>query len=289
MRPFLSVLIVTYNAQPFIRECLQSVFQAGEKLRSEMALEWEAIVVDNASEDDTVACVRQFEGVKLIANGTNAGFAAGVNLGARQAVGEWLLLLNPDCVVDEKAFVTFAQFAQSDEANSVGIVGWQLLNPDGTLQPSGRRFPKAWEFALALLGFHRWMEGRWFSGRHFTQRQEVEEVSGAALAIRRRVFEQVGGMDEGFFLFFEELDLCQRVKAAGWRIVYLPEAKVRHYWGASVKGVPERARRAQRESALRYFRKHHGFGAFLLIWMAFGLQHLLRQLITVWKGRQQCY
>ena len=284
VRPFLSVIIVTYNSQDFIGECLRSVKQAIEKAQIR---DWglgtggwlgvETIVVDNASTDRTVEIVQQFENVRLIRNAQNLGFAAGVNRGAEVAQGDWLLLLNPDCVVDENALSTLADFVQNC-GGEVAIVGLQLLNADGTLQPSGRRFPKVWEFLLALLGFSRWMEARWFKGRDFTKVQEVDEVSGAALAISRKAFEQVGGMDEGFFLFFEELDLCRRVKAKGMKVVYLPDAKVKHLWGASVKRVPEIARKAQQQSAIRYFRKHHGRIASTLVSIAFTFRNFVHEI-----------
>jgi len=284
VRPFLSVIIVTYNSQDFIGECLKSVERAIEKAKSR---DWglgtgdlfgaEMIVVDNASIDGTVEIVRQFENVRLIRNAQNLGFAAGVNCGAKVAQGDWLLLLNPDCIVDENALSTLTDFVRNC-GDEVAIVGLQLLNPDGTLQPSGRRFPKVWEFILALLGFSRWMEARWFAGRDFTKVQEVDEVSGAALAVSRKAFEQVGGMDEGFFLFFEELDLCRRAKAKGFKVVYLPDAKVKHLWGASVKRVPEIARKAQQQSAIRYFRKHHGLIASILVSIAFALRNFAHKI-----------
>lgn len=281
--PFMSVIIVTYNSQGFIGDCLKSVERAGLQAcrRARVCEFWETIVVDNASTDETIEVVKRFERVRLICNDENLGFAAGVNRGAKEAKGEWLLLLNPDCIVDEKAFAELYEFAQSGD-EKIAVIGLQLLNPDGTLQPSGRRFPKVWEFTLALLGFHRQMEASWFEGRDFTKLQEVDEVSGAALAIRRKVFEQVGGMDEGFFLFFEELDFCRRVKSVGWKVVYLPSAKVRHHWGASVKQVPKVARSAQRRSAILYFRKHHGLLSASLIALALYLRdcaHKLRSLM----------
>jgi len=282
MNPFLSLIIVTYNSQDFIAECLRSVERARAKVKDmgrDEGQEVETIVVDNASTDRTVEIVKQFGWVHLICNRKNLGFAAGINRGAREARGEWLLLLNPDCVVEENAFAELHKFVQTCDLQ-IAVIGLQLLNPDGTLQPSGRKFPKVWEFVLALLGFHRWAETRWFEGRDFTQVQEVDEVSGAALAIRRKVFEQVGGMDESFFLFFEELDLCRRVKNAGWKTVYLPSAKVKHHWGASVKRFPEVARKSQRQSAIRYFKKHHGSIASILVAIAFALRDIVHRLFA---------
>lgn len=279
--PFLSVIVVTYNSQDFIGDCLESIKRAGvqacksanvQECKGENGCSfWETIVVDNASVDGTVEVVRQFKWVRLICNSENLGFAAGVNRGAKEAIGEWLLLINPDCVVDENAFAELYEFAQKGD-DEIAVIGLQLLNSDGTLQPSGRRFPKVWEFVLALLGFYRKMEAKWFEGRNFAEVQEVDEVSGAALAIRRKVFEQIGGMDEGFFLFFEELDLCKQVKAKGLKVVYLPKAKVKHLWGASVKRVPDLARKAQKRSAIKYFGKHHGLLAAIFVAIAFAIR-----------------
>jgi N-acetylglucosaminyl-diphospho-decaprenol L-rhamnosyltransferase len=282
MRPFLSAIIVTHNAAPFVADCLQSLRRACLRLQQATGQTAEIIVVDNASCDETIAVVRRFPDVTLLVNEDNEGFAAGINRGAQLASGEWLLVLNPDCVLDENALVALHDFLaphpSSPDPHRIGVVGFQLLHPDGRLQPSGRRFPKVWEFALAALGFQRLMEARWFRGRNFSVPQEVDEVSGAAFAIRRAAFEQVGGMDDGFFLFFEELDLCRRLKAAGWRIVSLPTAKASHAWGASVKRVPALARLAQQHSALRYFRRHHGCAAAMLVRFALLLQLLGRFL-----------
>lgn len=292
VHPVFSVIIVTYNSQEFIGDCIRSVEKAGNALRSSIKWDgnceiWETIVVDNASTDRTVDVVQKFEGVKLISNRENVGFAAAVNRGVEEANGEWLFLLNPDCVLDEKAFIALLNFVQNCD-EKVAVIGMQLLNPDGKLQPSGRRFPKVWEFVLALLGFHRQMEARWFAGRDFGKVQEVDEVSGAALAIKRKVFEQIGRMDEGFFLFFEELDLCRRVKASGWKVVYLPDVKVRHIWGGSIRKVPEIARRSQRESAIRYFRKHHSNLTAMVLTVVFWLRDAVRKVwLSVFHGMQR--
>ncbi|MFA0731420.1 MAG: hypothetical protein LKKZDAJK_001192 [Candidatus Fervidibacter sp.] len=278
MQPFLSVIIVTYNAAPFVADCLQSLRRACLRLRQVTGQTAEIIVVDNASCDETVAIVRRFSDVTLLVNEDNDGFAAGIHRGAHIASGKWLLVLNPDCMLDENALVTLHAFLSRPNTQDIGVIGFQLRHLDGRLQPSGRRFPTVWEFALAALGFQRLMEARWFRGRNFFIPQEVDEVSGAAFAVRRAAFEQVGGMDDGFFLFFEELDLCRRLKAAGWRIVSLPTAKASHAWGASVNQVPALARLAQQHSALRYFRRYHGCAAAILVRFALLLQLLGRFL-----------
>lgn len=278
MRPFLSAIIVTYNAAPFIADCLQSLQRACLRLRQATGQTAEIIVVDNASCDETVAIAARFSDVTLLVNEDNEGFAAGINRGAHRALGQWLLVLNPDCMLEENALVALHDFLSCPNTQDIGVIGFQLQHLDGRLQPSGRRFPTPWEFALAVLGFQRLMEARWFRGRHFFLPQEVDEVSGAAFAVRRAAFEQVGRMDDGFFLFFEELDLCRKVKVAGWRIISLPTAKAAHAWGKSVKQVPALACLAQQHSALRYFRRYHGCAAAMLIRFALMLQLFLRFL-----------
>jgi GT2 family glycosyltransferase len=152
VRPFLSVIIVTYNSQDFIGECLKSVERAIEKVKGrDWGLGIEIIVVDNASTDGTAEIVRQFKSVRLICNIQNLGFAAGVNRGAKVAQGDWLLLLNPDCVVDENALSTLADFVQNC-GDEVAIVGLQLLNADGTLQPSGTALPESLGVHLGAVG-----------------------------------------------------------------------------------------------------------------------------------------
>jgi GT2 family glycosyltransferase len=222
----------------------------------------EIIVVDNASTDGSVDMVRaEFPQVTLIANPSNTGFPAANNLGIAAAQGRYVLLLNPDTEVLGQALATLVGYM--DAHPDVGIVGPQLLHPDGSIQSSRRRFP-----TLATLFLEStWLERRappgllrryYFLDQPYRVTLDVDWVTGAAMLARHEAIEQVGGIDEGFFMYSEELDWCRRVKAAGWRVVYHPAAQIIHHMGkSSEQAVPARHVNFQR-SKIRYAHKYHG-------------------------------
>ncbi len=254
--PVLSVLIVNWNVRDLLRRCLQSVIAHSSTVPLEI------IVVDNGSTDGSGEMVRtEFPQVYLIANPDNRGFPAANNQGLAVARGRYVLLLNPDTEVMGAALETMVAFA--DAHPDVGVVGPQLLNPDGTVQSSRRRFPT---LATALFE-STWLQPcapRRLLARYYVldrpdnEIQDVDWVTGAALMARREAIEQVGPLDEGFFMYSEELDWCRRFRRAGWRVVYLPTARIVHYVGKSSEQVlPARHIRFQ-TSKVRYFRKYHG-------------------------------
>lgn len=254
--PALSVIIVNWNVRDLLRRCLHSLlanFPPGQL---------EIIVVDNASTDGSAEMVRtEFPMVRLIANPDNRGFTAANNQGLMVARGRCVLLLNPDTEVVGDALVTMAAFA--DAHPDVGIVGPQLLNPDGSVQSSRRRFPTL----LTALFESTWLQP--YAPRRLLEHyyvldcpddevQDVDWVTGAALMARREAVEQVGPLDEGFFMYSEELDWCRRFRETGWRVVYLPTAQVVHHAGKSSEQV-EAARHIHfHSSKVHYFRKYHG-------------------------------
>ncbi|MCX7681430.1 MAG: glycosyltransferase family 2 protein [Anaerolineae bacterium] len=252
----LSVIIVNWNVRALLRRCLHSVLYPQPKPGLEV------IVVDNGSTDGSAAMVRQeFPNVCLIANHDNRGFPAANNQGIAIARGRYILLLNPDTEVVGDALSTLVAFA--DAHPDVGVVGPQLLYPDGRVQPSRRRFP-----TLATAFFEstwlqpyaprRLLERYYVSDRPDDIPQDVDWVCGAALMARREAIAQVGLMDEGFFMYSEELDWCRRFKEAGWRVVYLPTAKVIHHEGKSSEQVLPARHVHFQTSKVRYFRKYHG-------------------------------
>jgi GT2 family glycosyltransferase len=259
--PDLSVVIVNWNVCALLRRCLASVLkQSGHPANKGTDLE--IIVVDNASTDGSVEMLRaEFPQVTLIANSANRGFTGGNNQGLEAAQGRYVLLLNPDTQVLGDAFATLIGYLEAQP--DVGLVGPQLLYPDGSVQSSRRRFP-----TLATLFF----ESTWLESlappsllEHYHVRDQpdnavldVDWVVGAAMLARREAIQQVGGLDERFFMYSEELDWCRRIKAAGWRVVYHPRAQITHYEGkSSEQAVPERHINFQR-SKIRYTRKYHG-------------------------------
>lgn len=267
--PDLSVIIVNWNVRDLLRRCLHSI------LANVPGGQLEIIVVDNGSTDGSVEMVRrEFPMVRLIANPDNRGFPAANNQGLEVARGRYVLLLNPDTEVVGDALATMAAFA--DAHPDVGIVGPQLLNPDGSVQSSRRRFPT---LATALFE-STWLQPyapRRLLARYYVldrpddEIQEVDWVTGAALMARREAVEEVGPLDEGFFMYSEELDWCRRFREAGWRVVYLPTARIVHYVGKSSEQVLPARHIHFQTSKVRYFRKYHGpLAAGVLRWFLLG-------------------
>jgi len=260
----LSVIVVNWNVRDLLRRCLASL-NSGE-VRPDI----ETIVVDSASSDGSVEMVRgEFPPVRLIASQENLGYAAGNNLGMAKANGRYFLILNPDTEIKGQALAEMVCYL--DEHPGVGALGPALLYPDGALQSSRRRFPTlATAFCESTL-LHQWFPNNSVVRRyHLTDRpphvtQPVDWLVGAALMIRREAWQQVGPLDEGFFMYFEELDWCRRCRAAGWEIHYLPAAEIIHHEGKSSEQVATaRTIRFQR-SKIRYYRKYFGAGWSLVI------------------------
>jgi N-acetylglucosaminyl-diphospho-decaprenol L-rhamnosyltransferase len=254
--PDLSIIIVNWNVRDLLAACLRSL----EPARARLALQ--VIVVDSHSADDSVAMVRRdFPWVELIACEENVGFPKGNNLGLARANGRYILLLNPDTEMVGDALSTMIAYIEARP--DVGALGPQLLNPDGSVQSSRRRFPT---LATALFE-STWLEPLAPASilRHYYvqdvangETTDVDWVTGACLLVRREVVDQIGGLDEDYFMYSEELDWCRRIKMAGWQIVYLPAAQVIHHVGkSSEQAVTARHINFQR-AKLRYFYKYHG-------------------------------
>jgi N-acetylglucosaminyl-diphospho-decaprenol L-rhamnosyltransferase len=258
----LSIVIVSWNVRELLRGCLRS---ATESLTREKGrdLSAQVIVVDNASVDGSAEMLREeFPHVSLIANEENVGFTRGNNQGLALSDGRYALLLNPDTEVVADALGEMVGFMDSEP--EVGALGPQLLDPDGRVQSSRRRFPR---FSTALLEGTFLQQRFPHSGllkRYYVldagdeQTQEVDWVVGACLLMRRATLEEVGPLDERFFMYSEEMDWCYRAKELGWRVIYLPQAKVVHHEGKSSEQVlPVRHVQFQRSKVL-FFKKHHG-------------------------------
>jgi N-acetylglucosaminyl-diphospho-decaprenol L-rhamnosyltransferase len=251
----LTVIIVSWNVRELLRRCLESL----ELDRGTM----DVIVVDNASTDGSPDMVRtDFPHVRLVRNDENHGFPAANNQGLGLSQGRTLLLLNPDTEVVGDALVTMV--SHMDAYPEVGALGPQLRYPDGNLQPSRRRFPSLSTALVESTVVQEWWKDNRILRRYYMSDtpddaiQPVDWVVGACLLVRREAYEQAGGLDEGFFMYSEEMDWCRRIKDAGWEIVYLPTATVIHHEGKSSEQViAERHIRFQ-SSKVRYFRKHHG-------------------------------
>jgi GT2 family glycosyltransferase len=253
----LSILIVSWNVRRDVVNCLRSIAENPPRDK------FEVFLIDNASTDGTVETVRrEFPGVTVLRNEENRGFAAANNRGLALAHGEYLLLLNPDTLVHPHALDTLGAFL--DAHPEVGACGPRLVNDDGSIQPSARGFLS---FRASLyhhtilrhLGVFRRQYRQWLMTDFLYDRQiDADQLMGAALLLRRSALDQVGRMDERFFMYHEEVDLCHRLQQAGWRIVFVPEATITHLGGQSARQVPVAARIMMLDSLLGYFRKHRG-------------------------------
>jgi GT2 family glycosyltransferase len=248
----LSIIIVNWNTRDLLCQCLDSLTQKVE------GIEMEILVVDNGSTDGSVAAVRdKFPGVRLIENPVNMGFAKANNQAISLSSGEYLLLLNPDTQVKDETVVKMLSFM--DAHAEAGLVGAQLLNADGSKQNSIANFPS---LATELLNksLLRRLFPEKFPGkeRDYPGPVEVESVIGACMLVRRKAVEQVGLLDEEFFLFLEETDWCYRIKKAGWEIYHIPGAEVLHFQGKSAEAEKAKARIEYHRSRYHYFRKNRG-------------------------------
>ncbi len=255
LKPDLSIIIVSWNVRELLQNCLRSVL-----VETKLALQ--IIVVDSASTDGSPEMVAEhFSQVELVACEENVGFPGGNNLGLARANGRYILLLNPDTIVHDGALAKMVSYLE--ENSQVGVVGPQLLNEDGTVQSSRRRFP-----TLRTAFF----ESTWLQPYapqsvldHYYARDVaddetavVEWVMGACLMTRQEVVGQVGGLDEKYFMYSEELDYCRRIHEAGWQVVYYPRAQVTHLSGKSSEQAVTQRHINFNRAKLRYFRKYHG-------------------------------
>jgi GT2 family glycosyltransferase len=325
----LSIIIVSWNVWDLLRACLQSIEQVSRSSVQAQVRHFgpvtqqqtlEVIVVDNASQDVTVDGVQaRFPWVRLITSAENLGFTRGNNLGYQHSQGQALFFLNPDTELvaqpPSNAPAMRQEVAPDFTTNAlwqlyellctnpqVGMVGPQLRYADNSWQNSRRRFPTPLTgfFESTWLG-RAWPQNRWLHRMHMLDwpadlRHDVDWLVGAAMLARREALESVrisgdtGPFDEGFFMYSEELDLCQRVKQAGWRILYAPEALVIHYEGRSSEQVVAARHIYFNTSKVRYYGKYFGTGwaeglrAYLLF--EFGIQFGVEQ-IKYWLGHKR--
>lgn len=255
----LSIVIVAWNARDLVLDCLASIDREVRSRRDPGRIETETLVVDNGSSDGTVDAVRsRFPWAEVIALPRNVGFAAGNNAGLAKASGRYAVLLNSDTVVLRDGLESCVRYL--DAHPGVGVVGPQLLNPDGTLQNCVHNFPSLATEVLPKALLETLLPRRFPSKRRpVAVPIEVDAVLGACLFVRREVLEQVGPMPEDYFFFLEETDWCWRIRRAGWRIVQVPEARIVHLFGESTKKkVPAATRIEYHRSLYRFFRKHRG-------------------------------
>jgi hypothetical protein len=288
----LSVIVISFNTRDLLRDCLQSLLVECAQLPESMMVE--ILVVDNGSQDGSAEMVMgeiipasQVPGsksvVRLIASDINLGFGAANNLALEQAQGRYLVLLNSDAFLHPGSLGHAVEHLEEHPA--VGVGGARLVSRDGAWQPSARRFHSIASDAMVLTGLsHRFPGSRIFGALDRTWADpevpaDVDWVPGAFSILRREALVKAGAFDPAFFLYYEEVDLCRRIKAAGYRVAYWPDVVVTHVGGESSRQLASLAFsktaaqvvKWRMRSTLLYYRKHHGWKARLAYWLELGL------------------
>jgi N-acetylglucosaminyl-diphospho-decaprenol L-rhamnosyltransferase len=264
----LSISVASYRTPALLRQCLQAL----EAERSSVDLE--VTVVDNASDDGSADMVAtEFGWVGLIRNSYNVGFGAAHNQALRHATGPYWLVLNSDAVPRAGALRRLVDFLEANPR--VAVAGPRLRYPDGSVQPSRRRFPTVATLFVESTQIQRFvprnpiLQRYYVADRSADEPQDVDWLVGACLCVRAAAAAEVGLFDESFFMYSEELDWCRRFRAAGWRVAYVPAAEVVHLEGASARQDLVARDRAFQASKLRYAAKWHG------LWVARALRAYL--------------
>jgi GT2 family glycosyltransferase len=269
-QPDVSIILVNWNTRELLLAALGSLTDATKEIGAEV------FVVDNNSADGSVQAVQDmYPHIHIIANCSNVGFAAANNQAIQGSRARYVLLLNSDTFAMQGSVTALVRFM--DLHSNVGIVGAQLLNRDGTLQPSWASFPTLWS---ALLGKNI-RRRRLYATSNGVVAYDVDWVGGACLMIRRSAMDQVGLLDEQFFMYSEEMDWCFRIKQHDWNVCYYPEAQVIHLGGQSSRLNNARMEGELYRSKLIFFHKHYGRKSALVLGMMFLISSLAKP-VTSW-------
>lgn len=269
-----TAIIVNYNAGAGLLDCVRSAVEQCDRV----------VVVDNSSSDLSLLRVRDaFAGdprVRILPQIKNLGFAAACNIGVGAAEGDWLLFLNPDCVLQRNAVERMVRAAARESA--VAMAGGLLLNPDGTEQAGARRaVPTPWRSFVRAFGLSRLADRYPMLFRDYDLHKEplpaepepVEAISGACMLVRRSALDEVGLLDEGYFMHCEDLDWCMRFRKADWQILFVPDARVVHDKGSCSKARPVFVEWHKHRGMVRFYRKHflHQYPGLLMALVVLGV------------------
>ena len=280
----LSIIIVNWNTKDLLKKCLESILRYGG------TVDYELIVVDNGSTDGSPGLLRELkiknEKLKIILNEKNVGFARAVNQGIAKTISNYILLLNPDTEIKENTLEKMINFMEENQ--ECGILGGKILNLDGSIQSSVRKFPNLLSQIFVLLKLHHFLRNlspikKYFAlDFDYSKTQEVDQIMGSFFMIKKEVIDRIGLFDEKFFLWFEEVDFCKRAKDAGWKIYYYPEAEIIHQKAASFSQVlPIKNQWQFNKSLLYYFRKHHSFFSWFVLLALQPLSLLLTLVVSL--------
>ena len=253
----LSCIIVNYQHSESLKDCLDSIYQTIQEI------DFEVIIIDNSEEDPGLQSLKErYPKTQIVYNSTNVGFSKANNQAAKIARGNFLFILNPDTILKEQATNSMFRYIRSNL--EIGALGPKVVNPDGSLQYSCRRYPNLWTSL-----FNRYsILTRLFPQNRFTRRYlmldfnhnetlPVDWLSGCCLMIPKSVFEEVNGFDENYFLFNEDIDLCRMVHQTGKKVIYFPEAKIIHKVSTSNRKATARIIIQRHLGMMYYFKKHH--------------------------------
>ncbi len=280
----LSICIVNWNVKDLLKACLGSIYMNTKDIS------FEVIVVDNRSSDESVRMVKKdFPQVVLIENKTNAGFTIANNQAINVAQGRYIMLLNPDTEILDNALNTMLRFMES--RRDCGALGCKLLNTDGILQRSCRTFPNLELMLYSALFLDSLFPKSRLFGKYFmtwwdfNETREVDQPMGSALMIKKEVLDAVGLFDQNIFIWFDEVDLLYRIKKAGWKIFFTPEARIKHHLSQSFKqwkSIPQilKGMVTWRKSRNYFFKKHKGVLSVFALWGLDILQVVLALGVT---------
>ena len=276
-RAIVSAIIVSWNTRKLTLDCVDSL------VTTRPALATEIIVVDNASSDDTVEQLRlRHPAATLIANHENLGFARANNLGMAVCTGQYVALINSDVVVPSGCLEQIVQFM--DQNPDIGMLGPKMVLRDGSIGASVYKSPTVWKWFCNALGLSvAFKHSDTFANFElpnfdYTKTQDVDVLTGWFWVVRSTALQEVGVLDDQFFMYGEDLDWPKRFRDAGWRVTYYAEAEAIHYCGASSDRAPVRFYVEMNRANLQYFRKHHSALAVVGFWLAMMLQHVVRVL-----------
>lgn len=284
----ISVIIVSWNVRELLRRCLTTLYTCND------GLQFDVHVIDNNSSDGTVSMVREaFPQTSLYEQKKNLGFARACNLGAQHAGGKYLLFLNPDTEFIENSLERLVQWLTAHPDGH--IAGCTLLNPNKSIQKSVRRFPSLSALTLILLKLHRVfphilaLRTYLYLDFDYTQEQRVDQVMGASFCVRAETFRKLNGFDEGYFIWFEEVDFCKRANMLGFQTWYTTSTKIIHHGGQSFIQTSSPRRQVQFfRSALKYTRAHMNVFSWVALCVFFPLSisfACIQQIFTYKKNR----
>lgn len=272
-----SIVIVSWNARPYVEECLVSLTALRKDISTEI------IIVDNASTDGTADMIhRRFPQVRLFENASNLGFARANNIGIAVATGKYICLINPDVKVEPDCLSKLYHYMEQER--TIGLLGPKMLGQHGDTRRSAMRFPTLWNSFLRAVALDSLLAGTGLFGGflmtdfRFNTVRDVDVLNGWFWMARQEAVDEVGFLDERFFMYGEDIDWCKRFHSTKWRVVFYPDAEAIHYGGGSSSNAPVRFYVEMQRANLQYWKKHHGHISLFFYLLTTCLNHASRAL-----------